>query len=292
MIDPRTLCNLYKTACEIELQAFKPGNVSVFADGHDMTAADFRRSADVSAEPLCNPDYSLGEKIYYAVKATRDAVGCNTNLGIILLCAPLIQASSLISSNDSLRQMLGRVIDGSSVNDANWVFEAITLAAPGGLGNADEQDVREKASVTLLEAMIMASERDRIAFQYSTNYQDIFDFSLCLYYNVICRRIGQNWAALVVYAGLLSRIPDSHIVRKYGDKYSRMVSARMTLLSEALAKADNPEQILPLLCRIDREFKSLRINPGTTADLTVATVLTALLEDELGFVGNISYESC
>src|SRR5664279_5781975 len=88
------LGELYCQACEVDVQAFKPGNVSVYADGHDMSVADFRLSAKVSTEPLCNFDYSLGEKIYYAVKATREAVGCNTNLGIILLCAPLIQAMS------------------------------------------------------------------------------------------------------------------------------------------------------------------------------------------------------
>ena len=93
-VSPEQLGELYRQACEVDVQAFKPGNVSVYADGHDMTVADFRTSAKVSAEPLCNPDYSLGEKIYYAVKATREAVGCNTNLGIILLCAPLIQAIS------------------------------------------------------------------------------------------------------------------------------------------------------------------------------------------------------
>ena len=41
MINLRKLCKLYITACEIELQTFKPGNVSIYADGHDMTVADF-----------------------------------------------------------------------------------------------------------------------------------------------------------------------------------------------------------------------------------------------------------
>ena len=45
MISPQQLSELYQQACEVELQAFKPGNVSVYADGHDMTVADFRISA-------------------------------------------------------------------------------------------------------------------------------------------------------------------------------------------------------------------------------------------------------
>lgn len=59
-----TLIEHYKNACEVELQAFKPGNVSIYSEGHDMTVADFRLSADVSALPLCEPNYSLGEKIF------------------------------------------------------------------------------------------------------------------------------------------------------------------------------------------------------------------------------------
>jgi len=279
MISPQQLRDLYQQACEVDVQAFKPGNVSVYAEGHDMVVADFRASAKVSAEPLCNPDYSLGEKIYYAVKATREAVGCNTNLGIILLCAPLIQAVSLKHSGVTLRQAVSEVLSSTTIEDADWVFKAITLASPGGLGDSDEQDVNEKASVTLLEAMKIASEKDRIALQYLTAYKDIFDFSVLRYTASFNRWGDLNWAAVAVYADLLSRFPDSHIERKYGDKYSGRVATKMALLSDELSKTDRPERIKPLLYRIDQELKVDSINPGTTADMIVATVLTVFLED-------------
>jgi len=261
------------------VQAFKPGNVSVYAEGHDMTVADFRVSAKVSSEPLCNPNYSLGEKIYYAVKATREAVGCNTNLGIILLCAPLIQAISQKISDLTLRQAVSKVISDATIEDADWVFKAISLASPGGLGSSDQQDVNQKASVTLLEAMKIASVKDRIALQYTTDYQDIFNF-LVLRYNAGFNRWGdRNWAAVAVYADMLSQFPDSHIERKYGDQYSEMVATKMAQLSEELSKTDSPEQIKPLLFCLDQELKLYGINPGTTADMIVATVLTAFLEE-------------
>jgi triphosphoribosyl-dephospho-CoA synthase len=279
MILPELLGEFYRQACEVDVQAFKPGNVSVYANGHDMTVADFRLSAKVSAEPLCNPDYSLGEKIYYAVKATREAVGCNTNLGIILLCAPLIQASRHIEPGLTLRQALSNVIASTTVEDADWVFKAITLASPGGLGNSDQQDVNQQASVTLTQAMKIASDRDRIALQYTTDYQDIFNF-LLLRYNIGLNRWGdRNWAAVAVYADVLSHFPDSHIERKYGDQYSEMVASKMAQLSGELLKTDNPEQIKPLLFSLDQELKLYSINPGTTADMVVATVFTAFLED-------------
>ena len=301
MISPEQLSELYRQACEVDVQAFKPGNVSIYAEGHDMTVADFRVSAKVSAGALCNPDYSLGEKIYYAVKATREAVGCNTNLGIILLCAPLIQAISHTAawtqddyrdagavaevgqrrkySGLTLRQAVSEVISGTTIEDADWVFKAITLASPGGLGDSDQQDVSQQASVTLAEAMKIAGERDRIALQYATDYQDIFNF-LLLRYNIGLDRWGdRNWAAVAVYADMLSQFPDSHIERKYGDQYSEMVASKMAQLSEELLKTDNPEQIKPLLFCLDQELKLYSINPGTTADMVVATVFTAFLED-------------
>jgi triphosphoribosyl-dephospho-CoA synthase len=279
MLSTLQLREFYQQACELELQAFKPGNVSVYSEGHDMTVADFRISAKVSAEPLCNPEYSLGEKIYYAVKATREAVGCNTNLGILLLCAPLIEAASQLHPTETLRLALSRVLATTTLSDANWVFKAIALAAPGGLGSADEQDVNQHASVTLTEAMRLASKKDRIALQYISDYENIFDFSLPIYYNYLDRWEDRNyWAVVGIYADLLSQYPDSHIERKYGDRYSGMVAEQMTLLKTELAKATHPEYIEPLLRNIDQQFKSKKINPGTTADLTVATVLTAFIE--------------
>ncbi|PKM12078.1 MAG: triphosphoribosyl-dephospho-CoA synthase [Gammaproteobacteria bacterium HGW-Gammaproteobacteria-3] len=273
------LAELYLEACEIELQAFKPGNVSVYAGGHDMTVEDFRVSAKVSAKALCNPALSLGEKIYHGVKATREAVGCNTNLGVILLCAPLLQAAFRCGRSLPLRESLRQVLNETTIADAAFAFKAITLAAPGGLGAADEQDVARSASVTLLEAMQMARDRDRIALQYCTAYKDIFDFAI-LRYNSRLNQWGlKKWAALAVYTGLLSRYSDSHIVRKYGDRYSSWVAEKMALLEEALEKSTNPEQLEPMLRGIDQAFKSQGINPGTSADLTVATVLAASLED-------------
>ena len=272
---------LYQQACDIELQAFKPGNVSVYSEGHDMTVADFQLSAKVSAPPLCNPDYSLGEKIYYAVKATREAVGCNTNLGIILLCAPLIQAVSIHQAGMTLRQALHQVLENTTINDADWTFKAIALATPAGLGTVENQDVNQAATVTLQVAMALASDKDRIALQYLTDYKDIFDFAVLRYNSRLLKLDNQAWAAVTVYADLLSYYPDSHIERKYGNQYSEMVAGRMIQLSHELSNAEYPESVLPLLHDIDQELKSKSINPGTTADLTVATVLVVFLENFL-----------
>jgi triphosphoribosyl-dephospho-CoA synthase len=278
MINRDQLISLYKQACEIDVKAFKPGNVSVYNDGHEMTVNDFLLSAEVSAPAITNQDYSLGEKIYYAVKATRKAVGCNTNLGIILLCAPLIQASMQQEKGQTLTEVLKQVLGNSSLKDAEWVFKAIALASPGGLGEAEEQDVNEQPEVTLIQAMALASDKDKIAFQYVTNFTDIFNFSILCYNDGLIRFDDQVWAAVLVYTRLLSTFPDSHIERKFGDKHSGWVLEQMTTVDDALLNTSKPEQLVPMLHEVDRKFKAKGINPGTTADLTVATVLIVLME--------------
>jgi len=282
MLSEQQLNTAYQYACEVELQAFKPGNVSVYADGHDMTVEDFRVSAEQSATPISNINYSLGERIYYAVKATRDAVGCNTNLGIILLSAPLLMAAQKAQTADELRVQLAGILANTTVTDAEWVFRAIALAAPGGLGESKQQDIAQKPEVTLTQAMKIASEKDRIALQFTTNYKDVFDF-LVLRYNLALNRWGDaGWSAVAVFSAMLAKYPDSHIERKYGNIYTRMVMDTMALVDDKLSEAGKPEQLVDYLKIIDTKFKLAGINPGTTADLTVVTVLTVQLQQLLG----------
>ncbi len=280
MIGQQKLCDLYRQACEIELQAFKPGNVSVHADGHGMSVSDFRTSAEVSSQPICNPLYSLGEKIFYAIKVTREAVGCNTNLGIILLCAPIIQAVTVACHEKlTLRQALSQVLASTTLTDADWVFKAIALAAPGGLGESSEQDVHKPPSVTLTQAMQIASDKDRVARQYAGGYKDIFDFAVLRYNAWLSQWSDKNWAAVFVYAELLSQFPDSHIERKHGKKYTEWVAVRMRQFLEEFGQASDPRQSMQTLFCLDSEFKSKGVNPGTTADMTVATILLVLIEE-------------
>ena len=269
----------YLQACEIELQAFKPGNVSVYSEGHDMTVEQFRISAAVSVDALLNADYSLGQKIFYAVQATRDAVGCNTNLGIILLAAPLLQAAMQRSTDQSLQAALQQQLAATTDIDANWVFKAIALAAPGGLGASDQQDVNQPATVSLLKAMAIASSWDCIAKQYGCQFKDIFETGVLEYNLAINIYQDKPIAALQVFAAFLSQLPDSHVERKFGQAHTTWIQQKMLTIYQALHKATCFDQLLPGLMELDQAFKEKKINPGTSADLTVATVLAALLDD-------------
>ena len=204
-------------ACRGELDAPKPGNVHVFADGHGMTVDHFLRSAEVAARPLCQHGATVGARIFGAIEATSASVGQNTNLGIVLLCSPLAAAADAVeASGGDLRQSLKTTLAGLTRADAEAAFKAIVLANPAGLGAAARHDVREGAETTLVEAMREAAGRDRVAYQYASDYADVFGIGLKTLETAADRGWLAPWPAVCVYLAFLAAIPDSHVARKHG----------------------------------------------------------------------------
>lgn len=242
-----------------------------------MTASDFLASAAVAAPLLADTRESLGEIVLRATTASFEVAGCNTNLGIVLLAAPLARATLLRSRSENLRQSLHRVLDGLSRDDASRVFAAIRHAAPGGLGRSEHQDVAEEPTMTLKEVMQLASVRDRIAFQYANDFDDIFELGVPLLRKYRSRWNSITWAAVGVYLGFLARYPDTHVVRKLGAEKAQSVRLAAQELESRYKACENPATFAGQLAAFDRELKQGSVNPGTSADLTVATILALLL---------------
>ena len=259
----------FRAACLDELEAPKPGNVHVFASGHRMTAAEFVRSAEAAAAPLALPGARVGNRIRGAVEATLALVGTNTNLGIILLCAPLAAAAE---RPGELRSALAQVLASLNVRDAELAFRAIARAAPAGLGRVERHDVAEAATVTLKAAMAEASSRDRIARQYVSDFEDVFERGEPTLQAALERSDEPQWATLAVYLEFLSAFPDSHIVRKHGTATAEDICRTAARYHERMRSADSPAALLGDLLTWDTLLKERGINPGTSADLTVATL--------------------
>jgi triphosphoribosyl-dephospho-CoA synthase len=265
----------YIDACLAELDAPKPGNVHRFAPGHRMEVADFIRSAEASAVSIAARGERVGARVRAAVDATLAAVGQNTNLGIILLCAPLAAANEV--PDIALRPALARVLDRLDLTDAQDAFSAIAAANPGGLGRAPRHDVNAPAAATLREVMAGAADRDRIARQYVTTYEDVFLLGLPALATARQRRSEACWSTLAVYFTFLAVMPDTHIVRKFDMTTAEAVRREAADWRDALAAAHDPEGIVGGLLNWDGELKSRGINPGTSADLTVATLFASSL---------------
>ena len=274
----------FRWACLTELDAPKPGNVHAFADGHRMTVDEFVRSADAAAAPLSAQGARVGLRIHRAVMATFAAVGTNTNLGIILLCAPLAAAAERDATN--LRNALHQVLQDLDVDDADLAFRSIVRAAPAGLGHSAQHDVFNPATVSLLQAMSEAANRDMVARQYATDFADIFDRGLPLFESVSRRRGEAKWATLATFLGFLSAFPDSHIARKFGAETARCVQGTALNFARMLQAAEQADQLLPALLTWDSALKAKAVNPGTSADLTVATLFAHRLRTILPSVRN------
>jgi len=244
-----------------------------------MTMDEFVRSADAAAAPLSAQGARVGLRIHRAVMATLVAVGTNTNLGIILLCAPLAAAAERDAAN--LRNALHQVLQDLDVDDADLAFRSIVRAAPAGLGHSAQHDVFNPATVSLLQAMSEAANRDMVARQYATDFADIFDLGLPLFESVRHRWGDAKWATLATFLGFLSAFPDSHILRKLGAETAHCVQGAALKFARMLQAAERPDQALPALLTWDAALKEKAINPGTSADLTVTTLFAHRLRSIL-----------
>jgi triphosphoribosyl-dephospho-CoA synthase len=259
-------------ACVLEVSAEKPGNVTPTHDFSDTTYADMVRSA-LALGPVCARDAALrrtvGELIADGVEATARVASANTNLGIVLLFAPLVRADVTRRTDEPLRAALERTLAGLDVRDASAAFAAIARANPGGLGEAAEHDVRAPARVSLREAMEAAARRDSIASEYATGYAIVFDTGLRMLEDALRGGMSTLEAIVSLHVGLLARHPDSLIARKAGEAAARAVT-------EAAREVRDGRRSLQ---DFDSSLRSEggRLNPGTTADLVAATLLVALM---------------
>ena len=166
--------------------------------------------------------------------------------------------------------------------DAAAVFAAIRMANPGGLGSVPEQDVAGAPTVGLLEAMGLAAGRDRIAAAYVTDYAEVFEFGLRVLANARRqtddRRASPSprctWPILPIFRTVT-------LLRKHGAAIAEAVreeAQRPGPVWQPVAQRNT----LPELLDFDAELKRRNVNPGTTADLVVATLFAASLCDALG----------
>ena len=249
-----------------------------------MSADLFVASAQATAPILVQSELSLGQAIRECAQATFDVAACNTNLGIILLCVPLAHAAMACETSLQLPETIKQLLDSADIEDTQGVFDAIALLSPAGLGESRQHDARQPAVANLYTVMQQAASRDRIALQYTTGFTDVLAVGSQFYRRAIgeaprrCRN-SLEAATLAVYFDFLSTYSDSHIARKYGAYMAEVVR------DEALDKRELYNSLvgqmaqLQFLRQYDDELKYRGINPGTSADLTVATLFLSLMSE-------------
>jgi triphosphoribosyl-dephospho-CoA synthase len=176
---------------------------------------------------------------------------------------------------------LKAVLRGLTQRDAHFVYEAIQVAQPGGLGEVPEQDVRNEPTVTLLEAMKLAADRDMVARQYANGFADVFDFGVPAFLDAFAKFECVEAAIIDSQLRWLAEYPDSLIARKNGPAIAEQVQqhARDVQRLGGIATAEGRQAGVEL----DKHLRSdgNKLNPGTTADLITACLFVALRENRV-----------
>lgn len=256
-----------RNACLLECSAPKVGNVTPRHSFEDLTYDHFARSAPITAQWMAQAaQIGVGAAVEGAASELMRSVGQNTHLGIVLLLAPLA------ASED--RSELGTVLNSLTVEDAKAVYRAIRIMEPGGLGKADDQDVHDEPTASLLDCMRLAADRDTIAKQYATGFEDVFRFAESLE----PADFENDWQSAVVRLQLriMAMIPDTLIARKCGKAVAEEGRNRAQVVLDGGADTEAISGFDDWL-RADGH----RRNPGTTADLIAAVLFVALREERI-----------
>jgi len=252
----------------------------------------------------------VGKLVKKAVRSISESHnGGNTHLGICLLFVPLAAAAAKTYVEkggiflSALRSSVDEVMRSTTPVDTVKIYEAIALVgSPRGLGRVEGNgvpDVYDKQAygrifeenLSLFDVMKESSSYDTVARELVTGMEVSFEIGYKELIETFKRTCDINTATVHTFLRVLSRVPDTFIARKVGLKKISDVKKAVRIginetawISKMAEKALNlggltTEEGTLFLWKFDRKLQSLGkdYNPGTTADLTAASLMIALL---------------
>jgi triphosphoribosyl-dephospho-CoA synthase len=270
-------------ACFLEASSEKPGNVTPTRSFSNLRFEHFLLGGAVIGHVLRTiPNESVGKTIHRMASETIDLCGTNVNLGIILLFVPL---AKILRSQGRLTKVGAlRILHGLTVRDAEWAYSAIRKTRPAGMGKLNSHDFRRKPRITLFRAMELAKDRDSVAREYATGFSILRTIAYPFLRTQIRSGLGAGAAVVQTYLYLLSRVPDTLIIRKRDEKTAGKISQEAaSIMNSGGVRTGNGRR------RIAEFDKKLRtsdhsLNPGTTADLVAAALFVYLAQNGFHFL--------
>jgi triphosphoribosyl-dephospho-CoA synthase len=290
----------------LEVSAYpKPGNVHRLRDfpetkyehflaGSVLLGPRMRELAE-KGHRIGNGEWAelgVGESILASVKDMMGwQSGGNIHLGIILLVSPLAAAAGTVMKEgivdlEELRSALDEVISGATPIDSVNIYRAIDEAmSKENLGSVDKLDVKDKSSLdrildeelTPRDIFKECQAKDAICNEWGTGFNVTFTEG----YPFLRKRLDEgasiNEATVDTFLKILAEHPDSLIQRKSGKKAAILVSEKAREIIQA--GGASTEAGMKMLWELDDELSSENgsLNPGTTADLTAASLFLLLL---------------
>lgn len=295
-------------AALLEVSAYpKPGNVHRLRDFPDTKYEHFlagsislgprMRKLAEKGQRIGNGDrewamLGMGENILASVKDMMDwQSGGNVHLGILLLFTPLAAAAGSVLNKgvvdlEELRNALDEIISGATPLDSVNIYKAIDEAmSVENLGSVDNLDVKDTSSLdrildeglTPRDIFRECQTRDAICNEWVTGFNVTFTEG----YSFLRKRLDEgasiNEATVDTFLQILSEHPDSLIQRKSGAKAAISVSEKAKEIVQA--GGTSTEVGMKMIWELDDELREENgsLNPGTTADLTAASLFLLLL---------------
>ena len=288
-MEANEIAKIAQIASALEVSGYpKPGNVHRTRDYDDMVFEDFVISGivigDTIREACTDVDVDnpkLGKYILQAVAETDRWIKNNTNLGIVMMTTPIAVAASISDSFDDIRENIKLLMGNTSVDDACDLYDAINIADAGGMGDQDEYDVasdnakqelRENGQ-TMFDVLKISAPWDMLARDMTSDMPAVFEIGYPTYHK-FGEEKSQNEACLLTFLTILSHVPDTLISRKYGDEEALKIS----LMTRDLLKMKDSPDFIDRVSEFDDYMFKNKYNPGTTADLTAASIFVSYLK--------------
>ncbi|MGB7787476.1 MAG: triphosphoribosyl-dephospho-CoA synthase [Methanoregula sp.] len=253
-------------AMMLEVCAYpKPGNVDRCHDYPDTRLEHFLASTILSRTAFEEAELGtgrIGEIIKHAVRDTNIHGGGNTHFGAFILLIPLVYGNDIPGAL--------KAIEKTDVSDAVAFYKAFAMTAVR-INATDELDVNDPHTLTvirdremnLMDVMAHSAAHDMVAREW------VAGFPLTRRGADMLIQTGAGRDAVVrTFLMLLATEPDTFIIKKHGSAVAMeiMMAAREVLDGKRTAED------------LDKECISRGINPGSIADIVIASIYIALGE--------------
>ena len=112
-----------------------------------------------------------------------------------------------------------------------------------------------------------------LAREMTSDMPAVFEIGYPTYHELKAEK-SQNEACLLTFLTILSHVPDTLISRKYGDDEALKIS----LMTRDLLKMKDVPDFIDRVAEFDDYLFNNKYNPGTTADLTAASIFVSYLK--------------
>jgi triphosphoribosyl-dephospho-CoA synthase len=286
----------------LEVSANKPGNVNFTANFENTHTEHFLASA-IAAGPIFQKaakrgiqiangkrtinKAELGKLIKLCIKDVMEwQHGGNTILGTVMLLIPISVAAGMTPINEKyemdfniLRKNINNIIYASTATDSVHLYEAIELAMPSGLNQAPDLSVNNPQSkqrlitenITLHQVFNISKNYDDICSEWINNYPITFDEAYP-YLKEQLTKTDQNTAIVNTFLKILAQHPDTFIARKAGIEKAKTISTQAKKILEIGGATTTAGKTA--ITEFDHNLRKTGNdhNPGTTADITAATL--------------------